>query len=97
MKYSIISCNGCSQTPLYRIVTSLHACTHDLNFIPAGIFPPDTATVFRSAPGLFHIPPERIIIDTVAGSARLRCASPVVVNILLLMDTNLLQNITGGV
>ena len=57
------------------------------------MFSPDTATIFRSLPGLFDVPPEHIV--TVAGSSRLRCASPVAVDLLLLMDTGLFQKVTG--
>ncbi len=62
--------------------------------LTAGLFPPDTATITRSLPELFDVPPENIVIDTVAGSARLRCVSPVAVDLLWLMDTILLQAAT---
>ncbi len=67
-----------------------------LHFIPAGLFPPDTATITRNLPGLFDVPPENIVTDTVAGSARLRCSSPVFVDLLWFMDTILLQDVTGN-
>ncbi|XP_064387090.1 receptor-type tyrosine-protein phosphatase S-like isoform X2 [Halichondria panicea] len=62
--------------------------------VTPSLFPPDTATITRSLPELFDVPPENIVIDTVAGSARLRCVSPVAVDLLWLMDTILLQAAT---
>ncbi len=60
-------------------------------FVSAGLFPPDTATVFRNPS--FAVPPERIVADGL--TANIRCSSSIDVNLQFLMDANSIFSMLG--
>ncbi len=60
-------------------------------FVTAGLFPPNTATVFRNS--FFAVPPERIVADGLTAS--IRCVSSINVNLQILMDANSIASSFG--
>ncbi len=62
------------------------------SLVSAGLFPPNTATVFRSPP--FAVPPERIVTDGL--TANIRCLSSIDVNLQFLMDANSIASVFGA-